>query len=70
MQFRIQFLDRSATVVRELAAEAQSAACAFELIAGSDWPPDVVSVQVLDGDGFEVLTAWRWSLDGPKQHPL
>ena len=54
MQYRIQFLDRSANVVGELHADAWSAAGAVELVAEMDWPPLAVSIRVLDADGREV----------------
>ncbi len=54
MQFRIQFLDGSARVIRELAADARNAVGAIALVADVDWPPRAVSMRVLDLDGREV----------------
>jgi hypothetical protein len=54
MQFRIQFLDGSARVIRELHADARNAAGAIALVADIDWPPRAVTLRVLDQDGREV----------------
>ena len=54
MQFRIQFLDGSARVIRELHADARNAASAIELVRDIDWPPRAVTMRVLDLDGREV----------------
>jgi hypothetical protein len=54
VQFRIQFLDGSAHVVRELHADARNAASAIELVRDIDWPPRAVTMRVLDLDGREV----------------
>jgi hypothetical protein len=35
-------------------SNASSAAGAFELVADEDWPPQAVSIRVLDADGREV----------------
>jgi hypothetical protein len=59
MQYRIQFCEGSANVIRELSADVRSAASAFELVADIDWPPRAVSIRVLDVDGREVHTATR-----------
>jgi hypothetical protein len=59
MQFRNQFLDGAAIVVRELTADAWSAASAFGLVVANDWPLEAVSVRVLDADGREVSSAIR-----------
>ena len=45
MQFRIQFLDGAAIVVRELSANARSAASAFGLVAADDCPLEAVSIR-------------------------
>jgi hypothetical protein len=57
VQYRIQFLDRSAEVIRELFADARSAASASELVADMDWPPRAITIRVLDADGTEVHSA-------------
>jgi hypothetical protein len=54
MQFRIQFLDGSARVIRELHADARNAASAIELVRDIDWPPRAITIRVLDLDGREV----------------
>ena len=54
MQFRIQFLDGSARVIRELAANARNAVGAIALVVDIDWPPRAVTMRVLDLDGREV----------------
>jgi hypothetical protein len=54
MQFRIQFLDGSARVIRELHADARNAASAIELVRDMDWPPRAVTMRVLELDGREV----------------
>jgi hypothetical protein len=54
MQFRIQFLDRSARVIRELHADARNAASAIELVRDIDWPPRAVTLRVLDVDAGDV----------------
>jgi hypothetical protein len=57
VQYRIQFLDGRASVLRELTADARSAASAIELVADLDWPPRAVTMRVLDLDGREVHSA-------------
>ena len=59
MRFRIQFLDGSARVIRELHADARNAARAIELVRDVDWPPRAVTMRVLDLDGREVHSATR-----------
>jgi hypothetical protein len=54
MQYRIQFLDGRANVVRELTADAHNAVGAIALVVGTDWPPHAVTLRVLDADGREV----------------
>jgi hypothetical protein len=54
MQYRIQFLDGSAKVIREWSANAQNVAGAIELIVDADWPPRAVTMRVLDPYGREV----------------
>jgi hypothetical protein len=50
MQFRIEFLDGSARVIRELFANARNAAGAIALIVDMDWPPRAITMRVLDDD--------------------
>ena len=59
MQFRIQFLDGSAKVIGELTAAARSATGALQLVVANDWPPEAVSIRVLDAAGREVHSALR-----------
>jgi hypothetical protein len=59
VQYRIQFLDRSATVIREWSANARDFAGAIELIVDADWPPRAVTMRVLDAYGQEVHSATR-----------
>jgi hypothetical protein len=54
MQYRVQFLDRSAQVLRELFADARNDVGAKELTVLMDWPPGAVAMRVLDVDGREV----------------
>jgi hypothetical protein len=54
LRYRIQYLDISAALIRELFADARSATSAGQLIAGIDWPPKAISVRVLDAHGCEV----------------
>ena len=53
MQFRIQYLDGSANIIRELSADARSGMSAFELVADLPWAPRAVTMRVLDTDGRE-----------------
>ncbi len=57
MQYRIQFLDGRANLIRELTADARSATHAASLVVDVDWPPHAVSLRVLDADGREVHSA-------------
>jgi hypothetical protein len=57
MQYRIQFLDGSANVLREWSASARSVAGAVSLAADTDWPPRAVTMRVLDANGKEVHSA-------------
>jgi hypothetical protein len=54
MQFHIQFLDGSANVIGELTVAARSATGALQLVVANDWPPEAVSIRVLDAEGREV----------------
>jgi hypothetical protein len=65
MQFRVQFLDGSARVIREMFADARNAVGAIGLVADVDWPPRAVTVRVLDMDGREVHSAIRG--DAPRR---
>ena len=42
VQFRVQFLDATGTIIREMHADAWNAAGAIELLAGLDWPAGAV----------------------------
>lgn len=59
VQYQIQFLDRSANVIREWSANARDVAGAIELIVDVDWPPRAVTMRVLDAYGREVHSATR-----------
>jgi hypothetical protein len=48
--FRIELLDNSASVIRELFADARSAVGAVELARDIDWPPRAVTMRVLNLD--------------------
>jgi hypothetical protein len=54
MEYRVQFLDRSGTVVREFYAYARTAAGAMNLVVDVDWPSSAVRLRVVDADGREV----------------
>jgi hypothetical protein len=59
VQYRIQFLDGSASVIRELFANARNAVGAIALVADIDWAPPAVTIRVLDRDGREVHSAMK-----------
>jgi hypothetical protein len=59
MQYRIQFLDGRANVIRELTADARNAAGAVALLADIDWPPRAVTMRLFDPDGCEVHSQIR-----------
>jgi hypothetical protein len=63
MQYRIQFLDGSANVLREWSAYARSVAGAVSLVVNTDWPPRAVTMRVLDANGKEVHSATK--IGGP-----
>jgi len=42
VQYRIQYLDGSANIIRELSADARSGMSAFELVADMPWAPRAV----------------------------
>ena len=54
MQYRIQFLDGRANVIRELTADARNAVGAVALVVDIDWPSRAVTMRLLDPDGREV----------------
>ena len=54
VRFRVQFLDRSANVVREMYTFAWSVAYVTELLRAIEWPPVAVSLRILDPDDHEV----------------
>jgi len=54
VQYQIQFLDGVASVILDLVADARDAANAIALVVDLDWPPNAVSMRVLDADGREV----------------
>ena len=58
MRYRVQFLDASAQVIRELFADARSAAGVVELVAEMDWPPHAVSIRVFDADRHGADMGW------------
>ena len=67
MQYRIEFLDGSAKVIREWSANAQNVAGAIELMVDADWPPRAVTMRVLDPYGPEVhLSARATSKNSPR----
>jgi hypothetical protein len=59
VQYRIQFLDGMASVILDLIADARDAANAIALVVDLDWPPNAVSMRVLDVDGREVHSSIR-----------
>jgi hypothetical protein len=64
MQYRIQFLDRRANVIRELTADAQNAVGAIALVTDIEWPPHAVSLRMLDPDGREVHSKSKGDTNG------
>jgi hypothetical protein len=54
VRFRVQFLDRSANIVREMYTFAWSVAYVTELLKAIEWPPVAVSLRILDPDDHEV----------------
>jgi hypothetical protein len=63
MQYRIQFLDGAANVLREWRAYARSVAGAVSLVTEIDWPPHAVTMRVLDANGREVHSTTK--IGGP-----
>ena len=54
MQYRIQFLDSSAKVIREWSDTAQNVTGVVAIVVDADWPPAAVTMRVLDAYGQEV----------------
>ena len=48
MQFRVQFLDASRTIIRELLADAWNAASAMALVKGMERPARAVRIVILN----------------------
>ena len=46
-----------ASVILDLVADARDAASAIALVVDLDWPPNAVSMRLLDEDGREVHSA-------------
>ena len=59
VQFRVQFLDVSAAVIKEMHIDAHSVAGAIELVAGLDWPTGAVRIVILDEVGSAVHSEWK-----------
>ena len=51
MNFRVQFLDASGSVLAEWSADAHSARGAIALTEGLDWPAGAVRMRIVDADG-------------------
>jgi hypothetical protein len=66
MQYRIQFLDGEASVIRELSADARSAINALLLVGDLDWPPRAVTMRVLDAEGREVYSEVQGDASGAR----
>ena len=64
VQYRIQYLDGSANIIRELSADARSGMSAFELVADLPWVPRAVTMRVLDANGREVHSAIKGEVRG------
>jgi hypothetical protein len=54
VQFRIQFLDASGTIIQEMHADAWNAAGAIALVKGMEWPVGAVRMVILNEAGGEV----------------
>ena len=54
VQFRVQFLDASGTIIQEMHADAWNAAAAIALVEGMEWPAGAVRMVILDDGGREV----------------
>lgn len=66
MQYRVQYLDGHASVIRELTADARNAVGAIALVADIDWPPHAVTMRVLDTDGN--CGAYHWAAVNSHAH--
>jgi hypothetical protein len=64
VQYRIQYLDCSANIIRELSADARGGMSALELVADMPWAPSAVTMRVLDADGREVHSAIKGEVRG------
>jgi hypothetical protein len=64
VQYRIQYLDGSTNIIRELSADARSGMSPFELVADLPWAPRAVTMRVLDTDGREVHSAIKGEVRG------
>jgi hypothetical protein len=51
MDFRVQFLDASANIIAEWAANASDVAGAIDLVDGLTWPTGALRIQIIDEDG-------------------
>ena len=54
MSFRVQFLDTSGTIIREMHAAAWNAAAAIALVEGMEWPAGAIRMRILNEVGGEV----------------
>ena len=54
MQFRVQFLDASGAIIREMHADARNPAAAIALVDGMEWPAGAVRMIILNEAGGEV----------------
>ena len=54
MQFRVQFLDASGTIIRKMHADAWNAAAAIALVKRMEWPAGAVRMVILNEAGGEV----------------
>ena len=52
MQYRVQFLDQSDNVVREVKADAKSSGFPLLRAVNRAWPPNVVRVRVIYPSGY------------------
>jgi hypothetical protein len=54
MRYRIRFLNRSPEIIRETTTDVRSAAGVIALVAGIEWPPDAITLQIVDVAGREI----------------
>jgi hypothetical protein len=59
MQFRVQFVDASGTIIQEMHADAWNAAGAKALVEGMELPAGAVRMVILDAVGNEVIVNGR-----------